>query len=272
MDEVMGSTSGVTQAAVQLAGSILQLDVVANSANLALEMMNLPVLDERRLRKSIQGQITQAVRGLNSAKRADIEAAQTAVEETLKAFKVTETALRASADSARLRRYIIASNPRPLALISEDPAAEHCFHSIMTAAVDRITKELRSSRSAVGPLLLEAHDLIAGLDKKAVGLESRYKSILKDVELIGQQSTHNEDQVGEFIDGLRMLKGLDYRPSCRKYIGSPGNFDRIDNLLPSNGIVSVWGPPLSGRFELLRQWCRRAGKQDVTSKKAASPT
>lgn len=259
----MRSSSGVPQAAVQLVGSILQFDVAANTVNLTLEALKLPALDERRLRKSIQGQMTQAVRGLNSAKRADIEAATTAIEDTLKGFKVSEAALRASADSARLKTFIIASNPRPFELISEDAAAVDCFHLIMSAVVGRMTLELRNSQNAAVPLIIEAHDRIAGLDATTSNLEYKYSSIIREVELLGQRSFYNENLAGEAIDAFRCIKGLDCRPKCSLYIESKRDYEQLDELLTRHGIASVWGPPLSGRFELLRQWCQRAGKRDV---------
>jgi tetratricopeptide (TPR) repeat protein len=271
----MANQDDVAQAAVQFVGSCLQVDVIANAANLGIALAGgsetlRAIRHSRRLRrfaKGLRGQLSVVARAkYSNAKKYDREAAYEAIAATLDAADFDQTLVRTAKDPQLLRNRLLGSAPDERPLLSG--LSVEMYDGLLQIVVSAITREIRDSDEYLPQLVDEALKDIVDIKMATAKQQSRqeeHEDRLTQLEV---------DVPNAIADALRLspslaaagqaLKVIDRTPLAHGFFGRGDTLARISTLVGDTGYACVWGPPLAGKWELCRQWIlAHAGDRDT---------
>lgn len=256
----MNNQDGIPEAAIHLLASIFQIDTLGNALNLGLVSADaLPQAERKRLRKQVQGKLTQVMKHkFSSLSKADREAAYLGVLATLKSLQFNESLVRAAKDLLTLRNYILATSPSERQFLVSDPAALPCFDALLDISCGEIADYIRTNGRHNTILLDESLKDVLQLKRQVFIHGDNLARVTLDVQAVQQDFARAVTRVESMNPKLAVSTGalsrLESRALPLEFVGRAEAMSRLSAILQGSNHACIWGPPLSGRYELARQW------------------
>lgn len=239
----------LAQAIVQLIGSILQLDVAANVINVVLA---IPGGSRRQLENQIKGQITQLLRHEYAGLRpADREAVVTALDDTMRAISVNDDLARLARDPHALARELISRSPSRH--VMQDPVTGECFANMTHVCAAFVAGALKRESRFLPVRLEQVEREVLTLTESTAAQDRQIRRL---GEVVAAESTKPSLLLSP--DPIHHpVPLLDWRPLPETFVGREPELNAVSAGVAGNGLFGVSGWAMTGRYEVLREWCRR---------------